>query len=450
MSAIQLLLIGILLAALVCQALLPQARMLVITLAAAVAGACATGSGIATTQDLLAEVPWGVLVMLVGLGLLAEMLAASRLFGVLAAALARFGEGNPRLLIAALSAGMFLVSGLVNNLTALVLVLPPVLVLLQLMGADRRYAVWVLGCLLVSCNLGGAATPIGDFPAILLLGSGSLDFGNYLVHALPAAGLALVALLLIVDLGVRPARGMADDGLSRRLSVAVMGGLYRRVTVDTRILVPAGIMLVAMVAAWTSIPQSTGVTPDLICWLGVIAALLSRARLGERLVRTRVDIEATLFLLSLFIMVGAVRHTGIFADVSAWLGGLDLPATAKLAVFIAVAAVLTGVFSAGPSMAALLEVAPALTTTLPRTAVYVGLAMGVCAGSSLFLTAATSGPLAQAMTERAGIITADGRPLRFGFAEFLPIGLLAFAVILAMAIAAALAIAATAAQTGTP
>jgi Na+/H+ antiporter NhaD/arsenite permease-like protein len=450
MSGAQLLLIGILLAALVCQAALPQARLLIITLAAAVAGACATGLGVTSTRALLAEVPWGVLVMLVGLGLLAEMLAASRLFGVLAAQAARFGEGNPRLLLAALSAGMFLVSGLVNNLTALVLVLPPVLVLLQLMGADRRYAVWLLGCLLVACNLGGAATPIGDFPAILLLGNGSLDFGNYLVHALPTAGLAMVALLLVVDVAVRPARGMADDGLSRRLSTAVMGGLYRRVRIDTRILVPAGIMLLAMVAAWTSIPQSTGVTPDLVCWLGVIIALLSRARLGERLVRTRVDVEATLFLLSLFIMVGAVRHTGIFADISLWLTGLDLAGPAKLAVFITVAALLTGVFSAGPSMAALLEVAPALTATMPRTAVYVGLAMGVCAGSSLFLTAATSGPLAQAMTERAGIVTADGRPLRFGFAEFLPIGLLAFVLILGAGIAAALFIASTAAQTGVP
>ncbi len=450
MSGSQFLLIGILLGALISQAIIPQARMLIITLAAAIAGACATGLGLATTRELMAEVPWGVLVMLVGLGLLAEMLASSRLFGVLAAQLARYGEGNPRLLMVALTAGMFFVSGLVNNLTALVLVLPPVLVLLQLMGADRRYAVWLLGSLLVACNLGGAATPIGDFPAILLLGNGSLDFGNYLVHALPAAGLGLIALLFITNILIQPARGMADDRLSRRLSVVVMDRLYRRVRVDASILVPAAIMLLAMVVAWTSIPQSTGVTPDLICWLGVIAALLSRARLGERLVRTRVDVEATLFLLSLFIMVGAVRHTGVFSDISLWLTGLELPGQAKLAVFIAVAAVLTGVFSAGPSMAALLEVAPALTTTMPKTAVYVGLALGVCAGSSLFLTAATSGPLAQAMTERAGIVTADGKPLRFGFAEFLPIGLLSFTIILSIGIAAALTIASLAPRSGVP
>lgn len=260
----------------------------------------------------------------------------------------------------------------------------------------------------------------------------------------------MIILLVLIDLAVRPSHGVAADPLSRRLSVAVMDRLYRRVRIDTSILIPAAVMLLAMVAAWTSIPQSTGVTPDLICWLGVIVALLSRARLGEKLMRTRVDVEATLFLLALFLMVGAVRHTGVFSDISHGMAMLDLPGPAKLAVFVALAALLTGLFSAGPSMAALLEVAPALTATMPKTAVYVGLAMGVCAGSSLFLTAATSGPLAQAMTERARIMTEDGKPLRFGFAEFLPVGVLSFLVILAVGICAALIIAAIAPQTGVP
>jgi hypothetical protein len=70
--------------------------------------------------------------------------------------------------------------------------------------------------------------------------------------------------------------------------------------------------------------------------------------------------------------------------------------------------------------------------------VYVGLALSVCAGSSLFLTAATSGPLAQALTERADLrdtLDTGARPLRFGFFQFLPAGLLSFAVIQCVAFA---------------
>src|SRR5690606_13305669 len=103
------------------------------------------------------------------------------------------------------------------------------------------------------------------------------------------------------------------------------------------------------------------------------------------------------------------------------------------------AAVLTGLFSAGPSMAALLEVADVLARELPGDVVYVGLALSVCAGSSLFLTAATSGPLSQALVERSGLRDATGRRVFFGFRDFVPVGVLAFTIVLACGVAQALA-----------
>lgn len=113
-----------------------------------------------------------MLIILVGLGLLSELLVTSRLFGLLALWSTEASRANPRRLLVYFAIGMYLVSGLVNNLTALLLVLPVLLILLKLMGVGQRFVSWLLGTLLIACNLGGAATPIGDFPAILLLGRG--------------------------------------------------------------------------------------------------------------------------------------------------------------------------------------------------------------------------------------------------------------------------------------
>jgi hypothetical protein len=66
---------------------------------------------------------------------------------------------------------------------------------------------------------------------------------------------------------------------------------------------------------------------------------------------------------------------------------------------------------------------------LPGDVVYVGLALSVCAGSSCLLTAATAGPLAQALCERADLRDARGEAIRFGFSEFLRVGLLSFVII---------------------
>ncbi|MEZ4250048.1 MAG: hypothetical protein R3B99_17590 [Polyangiales bacterium] len=53
-----------------------------------------------------------------------------------------------------------------------------------------------------------------------------------------------------------------------------------------------------------------GYGPELVAWLGRDALLRPR-RARKRLVRTRVDVEATLFLLALFVMVGVVRRAGL-------------------------------------------------------------------------------------------------------------------------------------------
>jgi Na+/H+ antiporter NhaD/arsenite permease-like protein len=167
---------------------------------------------------------------------------------------------------------MYLVSGLVNNLTALLLVLPVLLILLKLMGVGQRQLSWTLGVILIACNLGGAATPIGDFPAILLLGRGSMSFSGYLVRAAPPTALALFVLLALVIWLVRPQRGAPQNPLAERLSVAVMQKLYRSVRLDTKLLVPALSLLFSMLLAWMFIPASTGITPEIICWIGVRAS----------------------------------------------------------------------------------------------------------------------------------------------------------------------------------
>lgn len=438
MNPSQVVLCSVLIVALVIQALRPQFRLLIVTAFAGLTCLLSTLMGGATTGQLLSEVPWDVLVILVGLGLLSELLVTSRLFGLLSLWSAEASHASPRRLLLYFAIGMYVVSGLVNNLTALLLVLPILLILLKLMGVGQRYLSWLLGVLLVACNLGGAATPIGDFPAILLLGRGRMDFASYLRFAAPTTAVALTILLIVVMWAVRPTAKLTSSALSEQISVGVIRKLYRNVRLDWHLAVPSLSWLGLMLLAWLLVPQRSGITPDTICWIGVCMALLWRASLGERLLRTRVDFEAALFLLGLFVMVGAVRRTGLFSLLAHRLSDLPLSPRGQLVLFLLLSGITTGLFSAGPSMAALLEVADVLARQFPPHAVFVGLALSVCAGSSFLLTAATSGPLLQTLTERAGLRDEGGLPLRFGFFDFLPVGLLSFAVIEAVAIGYAL------------
>lgn len=438
MNAAQWVSIGVLLITLTIQALLPRLRLLVVCSGAALAALTTNLMCGTPTRTLLAELPWDVILIVVALGLLSEQLAASRVFPLLAVRVARWSQGEPARLAALFTVGMYAVSGLVNNLTALLLVLPVLLGILQLLGVSRRYLRWTLGPMLVACNLGGAATPIGDFPAILLLGRGAMGFNEYLVRALPQTLVALVIFALLVGLVVRPERGLPRSPLAARLALRTMSALHRNIRVDQRLLIPGLVALAGMLTAWTLVPAESGIGAEAIAWLGAAAALLAAPRLGEGLLRRRVDVGTALFLFALFVLVGAVRQSGAMEVAADALLALPMSPKAQLAVFLVAAAVLTALFSAGPSMAALLDVASALAEHLPPPVVYVGLAMSVCAGSSMFLTAATSGPLAQSLAERAQLREPGGAPIRFDFVDHVPVGLLGFAVTLAVGLAFAL------------
>ena len=430
-----LVLTGILVVTLVVQARLASVRMFVVLTGAAAACLASALFGLGGSRELLGDVPWDVLVLLVALGLLSEAFVEARLFAVVAVRAAELSRASPVGIALVFGGAMYVVSALMNNLTALVLVLPIVLIILRVAGAGQRQVSWTLGTLLVACNLGGAATPIGDFPAILLLGRGSMTFTAYFARAAPAT---FVGVLLVLGLAAfalkRTATGRLDGELRASISRALLRNLYRGVRLDRRLVAWLTVVFIAMLAAWTLLPASGPVSPDLVGWIGVLVALAARPSFAERTIRARVDVEAVLFLLALFVMVAAVRRTGVFGVAATTLTTLPIPPQVQLVLFLLLVGIVTGLFSAGPSMAALLEVAAVLATKLPPNVVYVGLALAVCAGSSLFLTAATSGPLAQSLTERAQLVGTDGQRVRFGFMEFLPVGVLSFVLIEAVAI----------------
>ncbi|MCB2017248.1 MAG: hypothetical protein KDF54_07015 [Hydrogenophaga sp.] len=418
---------------LVAQALLPAHRLLVVLAGAALSCAGAAFWGVASVSAVFAAVPWNVLLILIALGLFTHRLTDTQVFGLASLAMVRSARARPAGLLVLSTLGTYAVSSVVNNLTALLVILPVLLTVFGLAGVTQRFAVWALGLMLVACNLGGAATPIGDFPAVLLLGSGAMGFADYLRQALPATLVAL-GLLLAVALAFRPTNDVPATPLGRRLTLATLGQLYRGIRLDWRLLGPCLGALAGMVAGWLLLPPAWGIGPEMVAWLGAGVVLAAQPSQGERALKQAVDVEAVLFLLALFLMVGVVRETGLFGDMARLLQSAPLPPEGQLVLFLVVAAFLTGLFSAGPAMAALLEVADVLATRLPPDAVYVGLALAVCAGSSLFLTAATAGPLMQSLTERAGLSDAAGTPVRFGFREYLGVGILGFSVILLVAV----------------
>lgn len=80
-------------------------------------------------------------------------------------------------------------------------ILPIVFVLLKTLEVDRTYICVFFATILALSNTGGAASPIGDFPAIVIMTSGITSFISYLTHAFPL--FALTSAVLIAVWGMR-------------------------------------------------------------------------------------------------------------------------------------------------------------------------------------------------------------------------------------------------------
>ena len=429
MTAAMFLLLLTFIATIALQAIHPRHRLAIVLAGCAACAVIATSTGKTTMLQLWKDVPWNVIAILVALGLFTNLVLPSNAMGLLALKASSFSKGRESRLLWVFPVIMFVLSGTVNNLAAMNVIMPVLLATLKILAPQQRYVDMLLAALLVACNLGGAATPIGDFPAILLMGHGGVGFTTYLVWAGPACVVILLFVLFTFSLLHGNKARSRRSTFEETLAVATVTKLYRRTRIRWSILVPAILVFVGMFVCWT-----IGVEPDLVCLVGVGVLLLASGERGEKTIRTGIEVEPVIFLTSLFIMIAAVTATGILEVATQPILQLSSTPRLMLVVFLLAAGVLTGLFSAGPSMAALLPVATVLTRFLPSEPVYVGLALAVCAGSCLFITAATSGVLAQEQVQASGLITQEGHRVQFGFLRFLPYGAMSFCIILSAGI----------------
>ena len=114
-------LITVMVATLIIQALIPARKMMVILSGATVAVTLAATLGNQRIGDIYSGVPWDVLVILLGLGIFSSLFARSRLFSALAVWCSRASRGKYLLILIMFSSIMFILSCTLNNLTALLL-----------------------------------------------------------------------------------------------------------------------------------------------------------------------------------------------------------------------------------------------------------------------------------------------------------------------------------------
>ncbi len=384
-------------------------------------------------KSVMKNYSYDVLVILIIMELFTNLIAETGIMQLLAIKIAEFSKGQKRLCLMMFGGMMFLISSCLNNITAVMMILPVVFVLLKTLEVDRKYVSVFFATILALSNTGGAASPVGDFPAIVIMTSGITSFISYLTHAFPL--FALTSAVLIAVWGMKVKREQ-DDGAVRSLAVSNLKSQYKNIAIRTDVLGLLAVVFVGMFLAWSFVPQEV-IPPEIIAILGYAMAMVI-CSVKKIKVRQLMDLKSVLTIASFLFFAQVISQTGLLNLVAAYLqSNIQNPKLLVMAIMV-ITSFVAGVFSAGPAAAAMMPVIVEICKG-PLSAqtdwIAVAYAAAICAGSSLFMWSATAGFILSGKVNDAGIEENNGKKVSWGVLQYLKYGFVNYAIQLSIALA---------------
>jgi Na+/H+ antiporter NhaD/arsenite permease-like protein len=358
-------------------------------------------------ETAVEAIDWNTLGLLVGMMLMVKVTEPTGVYTWLAIRAGQLSRGRPLAVVLSLALTTALLSAFLDNLTTVLLIVPITFLLADALDID---AIPLVIIEIVVSNIGGTATLIGDPPNIIIAGATDLSFTAFIVNLAPIAAFTFAVvtaglyLVFRKRLQVPPAARERVMELDAARSIEDIGELKRTVPI-----------LIATILVFFA-HQALHLEPATVALSGATVMLLVSRQPMERAL-AGIEWPTLFFFVGLFVMVGALEHTGAIREVAngiADLTGGDR--TAELLGITWVSAIGSGLVDNIPFTAAMVPVVEQLQSgNGGDDAYWWALALGACFGGNATLVAAAANVAAAGMASRAG------RPI--GFMTFLRIGL---------------------------
>ncbi|MEV5983263.1 ArsB/NhaD family transporter [Streptomyces sp. NPDC052114] len=247
-----------------------------------------------------AGIDWNVLFLLLGMMLIVSVLKRTGVFEFFAIWAAQKAGGRPYRLMVLLCAATALLSPWFDNVTTVLLIAPVTILVCRRLGLP--VAPYLIAEVM-TCNIAGAATLIGDPPNLMIGSRAGLSFNDFLLHMAPIVLILLAVLPLLFRVMFRKAF-VADP--ERALTVRELRP--RDAIKDTRLLAVSGAVIVLVMAAFV-LHTTLRLEPSVIAMAGGLL-LLGASRDATVQVIKDVEWQTLAFFAGLFVMVGALVRTG--------------------------------------------------------------------------------------------------------------------------------------------
>jgi len=363
--------------------------------------------GVLDQERAIDAIDWATLGLLAGMMVIVGLTEPTGVFTFLALRVAQLSKGRPVALIFLLAFVTAILSAFLDNLTAILLVVPITLLIADLLRISPIPLVLVE---VIASNVGGTATLIGDPPNIMIgTAQPELSFLDFIVNLAPVALVTLVvvttglALVFRRSLRIEPERAEEIAALDAARDVREAPYVGRTLAV-----------LLGTIAAFF-LHTLFHLEPAVVALTGATVMLLVAADDVESALE-RVEWSTLFFFLGLFVMVGGLEERGVVAGVAEWIADVTGGSpTAEGLVVLWGAAAGSAVVDNIPFTAAMIPVVESLQGGEFDDGLWWALALGACFGGNATLIAAAANVAA------TGILDRSGQPI--SFVRFLVVGL---------------------------
>ena len=358
-------------------------------------------------EGAIAAIDWRTLGLLTGMMILVGLTEKTGVFTFLAIKVAQLSRGRPFALIFLLAGVTGLLSAFLDNLTAILLVVP----ITFLIADSLRIAPIPLVLVeVLASNIGGTATLIGDPPNIMIgTHVPELTFLDFVVNLAPVSIVTLLAVTVLLylvyrkQLVVPPGRAAEIEAFDAARDMRQSRYVKRSVAV----------LVGTIVAFFLHAPLH--LEPAVVALGGATILLLVGTDDVEEALE-RVEWSTIFFFMGLFVLVGALEERGVVSEVADVVREVTGGTTSYEVL---------GLLWGGAAGSAVVDNIPFTAAMIPVVdelqaaddfddARWWALALGACFGGNATLIAAAANVAAAGVSERSG------HPI--SFVRFLAIG----------------------------
>jgi Na+/H+ antiporter NhaD/arsenite permease-like protein len=363
------------------------------TVAALLGGVAMILLGVISQEQAFEAIDWNVIFLLAGMMAIANLLRETGLFQWIAVQAVRLGRGDPFLILIILSLVTAFASGLLDNVTIVVLVAP---VTLFVAASLKVSPMPFLVAQILASNIGGAATLIGDPPNILIGSAAGIDFLTFTLNMTP-----IIVLILIVFVGLafvmfkKDLRGRHSDSFDvDALDTAEL-------ITDPALLRKALVVMMGVILGFL-VHGALHLEPATIALTGATILMLW-ARSDPHDVLRDIEWTTLFFFVGLFITVEAIVEVGIIDQLAQGainLTGGNLALTSMLLIWLS--AVASGIVDNIPYTATMIPVVQGLGQSMPIEPLGWSLALGADLGGNATLVGASANIVVANLAARGG------------------------------------------------